>query len=117
MRAGGAETPMLPGLAGGVLHTGGEGKPVGPAGQLSVQGLVEYQGRSGRFDDAVGQGFVVMALDADPRRGLETEQLAFLDLIGARLVPVSSHQPGPETVADLRGTYARWFREHGLPLR
>ena len=36
-------------------------------------------------------------------------------LIEPRLVRVSSAcKPDPEAVADLRGTYARWFRERGL---
>ena len=46
---------------------------------------------------------------------LNQAQLAFLKLIEARLVRVSSAcKPDPEAVADLRGTYARWFRERGL---
>ena len=52
---------------------------------------------------------------ADPLSVLDNAQLAFLELIGSRLVQVSSaYQPGPEVVADLRGTYARWFAGHGL---
>ena len=51
----------------------------------------------------------------DPGSVLDKAQLAFLELIEARLVRVSSAcKPDPEAVADLRGTYARWFRERGL---
>lgn len=107
--------PPFPGLAGGILHRDSEGQPLAAAGQLFVQGFVEYQGRAGRFDDVVGQGFVVMAVDGDPASVLNKAQLAFLELIGTRLVRVSStYKPGPEVVADLRGTYTRWFRERGL---
>lgn len=116
MRASRGEAPPpLPGLSAGVLHRGGDGQLAAAAGQLFVQGLVEYEGRTGRFDDVIGQGFVVMALDAHPASVLNQAQLAFLARIGARLVRVSSaYKPGPEVVADLRGTYTRWFRERAL---
>ena len=111
----GESPPPFPGLVDGILHRGSDGQPLAAAGQLFVQGFAEYKGRTGRFDDVVGQGFAVMALDADPGRVLNEAQLAFLDLIEARLVRVSSAcKPGSEAVADLRGTYARWFRERGL---
>ena len=116
MRASSGEAPPpLPGLSAGVLYRGGDGQLAAAAGQLFVQGFVEYEGRTGRFDDVIGQGFVVMAVDADPSSVLNETQLAFLDLIAARLVQVSSaYKPGPEVVADLRGTYTRWFRQRGL---
>ena len=116
MLAGSGEPPPpFPGLADGILHRDSRGQPLAPGGQLFVQDFAEYRGRTGRFDDVVGQGFVVMALDADPRSVLNQGQLASLDQVGARLVQVSSaYKPGPEVVADLRGTYARWLRERGL---
>ena len=115
MLASSGEPPPFPGLVDGVLHRGSESRLPAGAGQLFVQGFAEYEGRTGRFDDVVGQGFVVMAVDADPRSVLSSAQLAFLELVEARLVRVSSaYKPGPEVVADLRGTYARWFRERGL---
>lgn len=111
----GEPPPPFPGLVDGILHRDGDGRLLAPAGQLFVQGLVEYKGRTGRFDDAIGQGFVVMAMDADPGSVLSQAQLAFLDRIEARLVRVSSaYKPGQNVVVDLRGTYARWFRERAL---
>ena len=115
MLAGGEEPPPFPGLVDGVLHRDRDGQLLAPAGQLFVQGPVEYGKRTGRFDDVVGQGFVVMALDADPASLLNQEQLAFLDVIEARLVRISgAYKPGRDVVADLRGTYTRWFRERAL---
>ena len=96
----GEPPPPFPGLVDGILHRSSEGQPLDPAGQLFVQGFAEYKGRTGRFDDVVGQGFVVMALDADPGSELTKAQLAFLELIKARLVRVSSAcKPNPEAVA------------------
>lgn len=111
----GQAPPPMAGLGDGVLHRDGDGQLVAAAGQLFVQDFVEYAGRTGRFDDVVGQGFVVMAVDAHPANVLNETQRAVLRLIGARLVQVSNvYKPGPEVVADLRGTYTRWFRERKL---
>ena len=115
MASSGEQPPPFPGLADGILHRGRDGQPIAAAGQLFVQGLAAYKGRTGRFDDVIGQGFVVMTVDADPGSVLTEAQLAFLELIEARLVRVSSAcKPDPEAVADLRGTYTRWFRERAL---
>ena len=38
------------------------------AGELSVQGVVEANGKRDRFDQAVGFGWIVLGLDADPSR-------------------------------------------------
>jgi len=115
LASGGEPPPPFPGLVDGILHRDSRGQPLAAAGQLFVQGPVEYNGHTGRFDDVIGQGFVVMAIDADPRSVLNQAQLAFLHLIEARLVRVSSaYQPGPEVAADLRGTYERWFWQRDL---
>lgn len=41
------------------------------AGELSVQGIVEYRGTRGRFDQAAGRGWVDIGNDADPLAALE----------------------------------------------
>ena len=110
---GPAQPPHFPGLAGGVLHRDGNGTLVPPAGELFVQGRVSYQGRSGRLDDLIGQGFQVMGWNVDPLSLMDDDQVSFLSEIGARAVPASAtYKPGRDVVNDLRGVYARWFEQN-----
>lgn len=78
------------------------------AGELSVQGVVEANGKRDRFDQAVGQGWVVLGLDADPAAALtdeQSEQLARLEGFTVKL-----GQPGTACDAvDVEGTYRRWL--------
>lgn len=60
--------PPFPGLVGGALHRDAYGTPVPPAGRLGVQGRVTYRGRTGLFDDVVGQGWAVIGARSDHRR-------------------------------------------------
>lgn len=79
------------------------------AGKLGRQGRVRCQGRVGLFDDLIGAGFVLLGFEHDPTDGLGTEQIAFLQRIGALAVGV-----GPGTaVQDIDGTYRRWFADLG----
>jgi catechol 2,3-dioxygenase-like lactoylglutathione lyase family enzyme len=91
--------PGLPGLAGGVRAADG---PL--AGELAVQGVVRLRGRAGRFDDLVGDGFVLIARR---RPELPEAQSAFLDWIGADVVAL-------EDLEDLDGRLTAWFDEHAL---
>jgi 2-polyprenyl-6-methoxyphenol hydroxylase-like FAD-dependent oxidoreductase len=82
------------------------------AGELSVQGVVEADGLRDRFDQAVGQGWVLIGLDKDPSAALteeHREQLAMLDGITVRI-----GRPGSVCDAiDVEGTYAKWLGEIG----
>ena len=110
---GAARPPHLPGLVDGVLHRDGTGTAAAPAGQLFVQGPVGYRGRSGSYDDVIGQGFQVLAWNADPLSVLAGDQVRFLREIGAHVGPVAAtYRPGRDVVDDLRGVYARWFTEN-----
>lgn len=80
------------------------------AGELSVQGVVEANGKRDRFDQAVGSGWVLIGLDADPKAALDEnqqEQFALLEGLSVRL-----GAPGtPCDVVDAEGTYARWLTD------
>jgi 2-polyprenyl-6-methoxyphenol hydroxylase-like FAD-dependent oxidoreductase len=104
--------PGLPGLADGILHRDATGIPISPAGQLSVQGRVSYRGKTGRFDDLVGRGWVLMSLSGDPRSVLHDEQLAFLDRLGATVVQVvAPGDTGEQDIVDVDGTYTSFFTQ------
>jgi len=86
------------------------------AGELSVQGVVETTGagcRRDRFDQAVGHGWLVIGLDADPAAALATPQREQLARLGGRAVTLGT--PGTPHAAvdaiDVEGTYARWLAD------
>lgn len=78
------------------------------AGELSVQGLVEADGKRDRFDQVVGQGWVLMGHGSDPLAALTEAQrrdFAALEGIAVRLAA-----PGGEgDVVDVEGTIGRWL--------
>lgn len=80
------------------------------AGELSVQGVVDYRGRRDRFDQAVGRGWVVIGHDADPLQALTEAQRAQLAALEGFGVVVGAAGSGAEVI-DTDGTYARWLGE------
>lgn len=78
------------------------------AGELSVQGVVEANGKRDRFDQAVGQGWMVIGFGADPSEALSSEQQATLRFLEGRTVEIGAPGTGCE-VKDVEGTYARWL--------
>lgn len=78
------------------------------AGELSVQGVVEAQGKRDRFDQAVGCGWMVLGLNADPAQALTADQRAQFATLGGRMVRIGA--PGsPCDAVDVEGTYAQWL--------
>lgn len=81
--------PLEPGplVIEGVLHHAADGTVVRPVGDLVPQGRVTVGALTGRFDDVVGRGFVLVS-EIDVTGVLSSGQLAFLDLLGCRVVRV-----------------------------
>jgi 3-(3-hydroxy-phenyl)propionate hydroxylase len=78
------------------------------AGELSVQGIVEAGGRRGRFDQVVGQGWVLIGYEADPAEALsdgQRRQFVALDGISVRI----GAEGGDAEVIDAEGTFRRWL--------
>jgi 2-polyprenyl-6-methoxyphenol hydroxylase-like FAD-dependent oxidoreductase len=110
LRAAGPPPPLeLAPLTAGLLHQPiGEPDPL--AGTLSVQGVVEREGREGRFDDVVGGGFQLIAAGGDPLAGLSDRQRTLLDTLE---VAVASLDPAaPHGVSDCDGRLTAWLSEH-----
>lgn len=82
------------------------------AGELSAQGVVEYRGKRDRFDQAVGQGWVLIGYGADPAQALtpaQTAQLAALDGLTVEIGPKGSAAP----VIDVDGRFGVWLARAG----
>lgn len=82
------------------------------AGELSVQGIVAAQGRRGRFDQVVGQGWVLFGYEADPAAALtEAQRAAFSRIEG---IDVRLCAPGGSgEVVDAEGTFKAWLDRIG----
>lgn len=82
------------------------------AGELSVQGIVESNGRRDRLDQIVGQGWVLLGHGTDPLDALTPAQraeFAALDGIAVRLTA----EGGTGDVVDVEGTIGRWLDRIG----
>ena len=80
------------------------------AGELSTQGVVEVDGKRDRFDQAVGQGWMVIGYNADPAGALSDQQQATLHFLSGQTVKIG--EPGSICDAvDIEGTYAKWMAD------
>jgi 3-(3-hydroxy-phenyl)propionate hydroxylase len=84
------------------------------AGELSAQGVVEATGGSGtrdRFDQAIGHGWLVIGLDADPAATLAASQREQLASLGGRTITLGTANAPREAVdaIDVEGTYSSWL--------
>jgi 2-polyprenyl-6-methoxyphenol hydroxylase-like FAD-dependent oxidoreductase len=78
------------------------------AGELSVQGIVESQGKRGRFDQVVGQGWMLLGYGADPATALTEAQLGRLAQIEGMTVQICGPGGGC-AVIDAEGTFKNWL--------
>ncbi|MFF4838084.1 bifunctional 3-(3-hydroxy-phenyl)propionate/3-hydroxycinnamic acid hydroxylase [Streptomyces sp. NPDC001315] len=83
------------------------------AGALAVQGTVEADGRTGRFENVVGRGWVLLGRAESPADALTPEQAAALAVIDARLVHIGGPGSGAPVI-DTEGTYGAWFDRLGV---
>jgi 2-polyprenyl-6-methoxyphenol hydroxylase-like FAD-dependent oxidoreductase len=103
-----------PDLSDGVLDRGSDGAPRGPAGALSLQGIIEIDGRKGRFDDLCGGGWIVLSTGWSVEGVLGPGYRAVLEAIGARCVRVEPSPAGEAWIAgDVGGTYLPWLSTLG----
>ena len=80
------------------------------AGELAVQGVVEANGKRDRFDQAVGQGWVLLGYEADPAEAITEAQRAELASLEGMTVQVCA--PGGDCeVVDIEGTFKAWLDE------
>ena len=78
------------------------------AGELSVQGVVEANDKRGRFDQVVGQGWVLIGYETDPAAVLTETQHQQLSQIEGFTVQVCA-PGGTADVVDVEGTFESWF--------
>lgn len=94
---------VMPGIEDGLIA---RGEPL--AGTIWPQGGVRFHGKAGRFDDVVGNGFVLLSRDAIADV-LGDDRLAALRRIGCHIV--SMDDPAFEDSDEL---YRAYFDRHGI---
>ena len=82
------------------------------AGELSVQGIVEVNGKRDRFDQAVGQGWILFGYETDPSDALTDTQRSQLSQIEGFSVELSG-TAGKGDVFDAEGTFKAWLDDIG----
>ncbi|MEL6888418.1 MAG: bifunctional 3-(3-hydroxy-phenyl)propionate/3-hydroxycinnamic acid hydroxylase, partial [Pseudomonadota bacterium] len=82
------------------------------AGELSPQGVVISAGVTDRFDQAVGQGWFVLAIGQSPHGLLTDAQARRLSRLGGRVMSVGAAGCDVTTTDT---TYADWVAQTGAP--
>ena len=76
------------------------------AGELSPQGRVRFDGRSGRFDQTVGQGWFILAVERPTDGLLSARQTRAFRRLGGRLLSLGPAGCDVETLDD---SYRDWM--------
>ncbi len=80
------------------------------AGELSPQGIVQFNGARDRFDQAVGQGWVLVAVETAAEGLLSEAQAAVWEAIGGRTLSLG-RAPGAFDVTAEDNAYSDWMAE------
>jgi 3-(3-hydroxy-phenyl)propionate hydroxylase len=83
------------------------------AGKPSVQSRVAYRGLTGRFDDVVTRGWVLLTHVDAAEEQLSDDQLALFSAVGGVVVTVGTAGSGCDVI-DADGRYLEWLAEHGV---
>ncbi|MFK7874384.1 MAG: bifunctional 3-(3-hydroxy-phenyl)propionate/3-hydroxycinnamic acid hydroxylase [Paracoccaceae bacterium] len=70
------------------------------AGELSPQGIVRFEGRHDRFDQAVGTGWMILAFNASTEGLLNDQQTQAFKSLGGIVVTVGRPGSGCDVIAD-----------------
>lgn len=101
--------PPFPHLMDGLVHRTATGEPEAGAGVLAPHATVERQGRTGRLDDLVGTGFLIIGL-GDVASALSSEVQADLEAVGARYVALQGTR---DRIRDVDGRLEAFLAAHG----
>ncbi|MBD0711829.1 MULTISPECIES: bifunctional 3-(3-hydroxy-phenyl)propionate/3-hydroxycinnamic acid hydroxylase [unclassified Streptomyces] len=93
------------------------GRPTGIVGRMIPQPrAATVTGLIGPLDDLLGDAFVVLGDNVDPRTLLTEEEREAWTALGARFVALRSTDrasEGTDDIVDIDGTLVDWLREHG----
>jgi 2-polyprenyl-6-methoxyphenol hydroxylase-like FAD-dependent oxidoreductase len=104
--------PPFPQLSAGVLHRDRDGRLSAGAGLLAPHVTVRHGALTGRFDEMVGLGFVVIARRADPAHLLDAAMKKTLALLPIRYVSLGDTR-SPSFIEDLDGRLTSFMTIQG----
>lgn len=108
--------PAFPRLTDGILRRDESGAVQMPAGLLGPHGTVRAGQRSGRFDDVVGLGFVLVSRSGACAARLGERCGKLLDTLGAKRIVIAA--PGEDApadaIVDVDGKFVAFMCEHGI---
>lgn len=104
--------PPFPHLTTGLLLRNGDGSVSAGAGLLSPHGPAHSRGATGRFDDVVGLGFVLISRRAGLIEQLAPEARRRLERLSMRYVDLSS-TCGSDSLEDLSGRLIPFMMSQG----
>lgn len=106
--------PAFPCLTDGILYRDTHGKVMPAAGLLSPHGTVKANNQTGRFDDIIGQGFVLILRHASDAGALSEAHIDMIGSLGAHVVALDGSANGVTHIQDLDNKYVPFLDEHGL---
>jgi 2-polyprenyl-6-methoxyphenol hydroxylase-like FAD-dependent oxidoreductase len=106
--------PAFPSLTNGILHRLPNGSLEPLAGKLSPHGMVRRLGHTGRFDDLVGLGWVLLSVVGDPLALLSEQERDFIERMDIRLVWLDDADQKHGAVADVDGKYIAMMHDNSL---
>ena len=85
------------------------------AGAVFVQGRVDVRGKTGRFDDLVGRGFMIVAREGDPRSMLSDADRRLWESLGGKVATFGAGKSGESDThfVDAGGRYGALLDEAG----
>lgn len=101
--------PGFPTITDGIVYQPGENQL---AGQLSLQAVVERNGKTDLFDKLIGDGWMVIGLDQEPADYINEYQKQDLEKLGTKFIKISTSQTGE--ILDIEGKYDAFFKEHNI---
>ncbi len=104
--------PPFPSLTTGMLHHASSGELAEGAGLLAPHVSVQAKGRTGRLDDVVGLGFMLITNGKDVRESLGESALAQLAEVGMKYFPMNTGD-GVNRFSDLDTRLEPFMKTHG----
>lgn len=105
----------FPGVENGLLHKDADGRPIGPAGELSPHGDVEYEDQIQRFDEVVERGFqLIVASEEADEMSVDRSLMQFSDSIDLKVIRLTARSDGSGSLGDVTGKYRDFMRARGL---
>jgi len=108
--------PAFPKLTDGILRRDRNGEVQAKAGLLSPHGTVRAGQRTGRFDDVVGLGFVLVSRSGASKALLGARQKEVVEALDAKHVVVvaQGEKAAADALIDLDGKFIPFMLEHGI---